>query len=225
MSARTLAIAIALLGVGTLGILIAFSLLPDVRAAYPDGDFAASLSGFQRSSSMTELNALFGDPADPAKLAAMTAGNTLDLYGFIPVYGLFLICAAALLAGGFNKPLAWLAILPALVGMGADIVETHAQLQMTTDWSRATELLPAVAPACWTKYFALAAHALGCTAICFMSAQKRWILGAVGFIPTAGVFADWAGAVHFPALMSAVFGVFWIALLGIALAEAARKRT
>lgn len=194
-------------------------MLPEVRAAYPNGDFGVVLSAFQRATTMAELAALFGDPADPAKLLAMTQGNKLDLYAFIPVYGLFLTAAAALLAGGVQKPIAWLALVPLLAALVADAWETWAQLQMTMDWSRAEEFLPAVAPACWTKYFALAAHGLGCSAICFLGERKRWILGIAGFIPIAGVFADYVGALNIPTLMTMVFGVFWFALLGQALAE------
>jgi hypothetical protein len=222
---RAWPIATAIFGFATLATLVGFSFLPEVRAAYPNGDFGPALSAFQRAVEPSELDALFGAPPDSAKLAAMTAGNTLDLYGFIPIYTLFLVCAAAMLAGGARKPLAWAAIAPALLAAAADIFETWTQLQMTSDWARAEELLPAVAPACWTKYFALGAHALGCTAIGFAGRPRRWILGALGFIPIAGVFADWAGALHIPSLMSMTFGVFWLALLGLALAQILAKRT
>lgn len=223
MKAAKWPVATAALGVATLAVLLGFSWLPDVRAAYPDGDFGPALSAFQRAETMSDLFAVFGHPADPAKLAAMTAGNTLDLYSFIVVYTWFLVAAAAMLAGRITKPIVLLAIVPALIGAGADVYETWLQLQITGDWSRAEVFLPGVAPACWTKYFALAFHALGCTAICFFGEKKRWILGAGGFLPLAGVFADWSGAVNFPSMMTAVFGVFWLALLGVALAEAVRK--
>ena len=223
MSGRSWPIATTIFGLGTLAILISFSILPDVRAAYPDGDFGPALSAFQRATSMEQLAAVFGDPADQAKLGAMTAGNTVDLYGFIPVYTLFLACAAALLAGGLRKPLVWLALLPLLVAAAADVVETWTQLQITANWSRAAELLPNLAPACWTKFFGLAAHALGCTAICFLGQHKRWIVGAIGFVPAVGVFADWAGAIHIPSLMAMTFGVFWMALLVVAIAGLLRK--
>ena len=222
---RAWPIATAIFGLATLAMLVGFSLLPEVRAAYPHGDFGPALSAFQRATDISELGALFGAPPDQAKLAAMTAGNTLDLFGFIPVYTIFLVCAAAMLAGGVRKPLAWAAIAPAMLGAVADIVETWTQLQMTADWTHAEELLPAVAPACWTKYFALAAHALGCTAICLAGKPRRWIVGALGFIPIAGVFADWTGALQIPSLMSMTFGVFWLALLGLALAQILGKRT
>jgi hypothetical protein len=122
-------------GAVTLAIVIAISWLAEVRAAYASGEFAAAFSAFQRATTMAELNALFGDPADPAKLAAMSAGNALDLYAFIPAYVVFLIAATAMLAGGLRKLIAWLAVVPALIGAGADVFETWTQMQMTADWS------------------------------------------------------------------------------------------
>ena len=221
---RAWPLATAILGAATLVILVAFSMLPDVRAAYPNGDFTTALNAFQHATSMTQLDALFGSPADPAKLRAMTSGNTLDLFGFIPAYGLFMIAGAAMLAGGLRKPIVWLALTPALIGIAGDIVETWCQLQMTANWSRAAECLPLVAPSCWTKFFGIALHALGCSAICFMGERKRLILGVLGVLPILGVSADALHVLPAPALMSAVFGVFWIALLVVAILETVRAR-
>jgi hypothetical protein len=217
-------LATAILGVATMVILVAFSMLPDVRAAYPNGDFATALNAFQHATSMTQLDELFGSPADPAKLRAMTSGNTLDLFGFIPAYGLFMIASAAMLAGGLRRPIVWLALAPALIGIAGDIVETWCQLQMTANWSGAADCLPLVAPGCWTKFFGIALHALGCSAICFMGGRKRPILGALGVLPILGVCADALHVLPAPALMSAVFGVFWIALLAVGILETVRAR-
>lgn len=224
ISAKVWPIATIGLGLATLAILIGFSFLPEVKAAYPDGDFSAALSAFQRAETMAELNALFGAPPEPDKLAAMTAGNTLDLYAFAPVYALFLCAAALMLADGSTRPLALLAIVFALIGAGADALETHAQLRMTADWSRAETLLPLVAPSAWIKYFGLSFHALACSAICLVSERKRWIVGGLGFVPVTATFAAWTGAVQVPSLMTAAFGAFWIALLAIAVREALARR-
>ena len=222
--ARVWPLTTAVAGAITLAVAIAFSWLPEARAAYAGGDFAPAFSAFQRATSMAELNALFGDPADPARLAAMSAGNALDLYAFVPAYGVFLIAATAMLAGGLRKPIAWLAVAPALVGAGADVFETWTQMQMTADWSRAPELLPLVAPACWTKYFALALHGIACSAISFLGAPRRWLIGALGLIPMAGVLAVWAGALHIPSPLTTVFGIFWIALLALAVMQTVRVK-
>jgi hypothetical protein len=217
-------LATAIFGVATLATLFAFTMLPDVRVAYPNGDFAAALNAFEHATSMAQLDALFGSPADPAKLRAMTSGNRLDLFGFIPAYGLFMVAGAAMLAGGLRRPIVWLALAPALIGVAGDIVETTNQLRMTQDWARAAEALPLVAPACWTKFFGIALHALGCSAICFAGERKRPILGALGIPPIFAVSADALHALPAPALTSAVFAAFWLALLGAGILETVRAR-
>ena len=161
-------------GVATLAILVGFSQLAEVKSAYPNGDFSVALSAFQRATSVQELTPLFGNPPDAGKLAAMTAGNTLDLYGFIPVYTIFLLWGAIMLGQG--RALMWFPIIAVLIGCAGDIYETSSQLAISTDWSQAAALQPHVAMGCWIKFFGLAFHALGCSALCFTGDRKRWIL-------------------------------------------------
>lgn len=221
MKARLWPLAAIVFGLVTLAIAIGFSYLPEVRAVYASGEFGPALGVFQRAETPADLDAVFGNPAAPAIIAAMHAGNTLDLYGFIPAYTLFLVAAASMLAGGARRPLALLSIIPTLIGAGADVVETWTQLRMTADWANAEALLP-IAPLCWIKYFALALGALGATGICLFGERKRWIVGALGVAPLATTFADWAGIIDIPTLMTAGFGAFWIALIGVGFMAMAR---
>lgn len=223
MKARFWPLATIAFGLITWAIAIGFSTLPEVRAVYASGAFGPALGLFQRAETPADLDAVFGNPAAPAIIAAMHAGNTLDLYGFIPAYELFLVAAAAMLAGGARKPLALLSIVPTLIGAGADVIETWTQLRMTADWANAEDLLP-IAPLCWTKYFALALGALGASAICLLGARKRWIVGLLGFAPLGAAFADWAGLIAIPTLMTAGFGAFWIALVAVGFMETARAK-
>jgi hypothetical protein len=222
MSARAWPIATIVLGLAAIAVVMAFQQLPDVKAVYAVGEFPPELSRFQRAVTLEDLAGVFDRPADPAKLAAMEAGNTLDLYGFIPAYTLFLIAGAAMLAGGLRAPLAWLSIIPTLICAGADVVETSRQIAITQDYANAAAHLP-LAPWCWTKYFALAFGAVGASAICFFGERKRWVVGAIGFVPLAATFADWAGLIQVPTLMTMSSGVFWIALIVVAVIELARK--
>jgi hypothetical protein len=201
-------------GIATFAILIAFGLLPEVKAAYPHGDFSAALGAFQRANTMDELYRLFGNPPDAGKLAAMTAGNTLDLYGFIPVYTIFLLSSALTL--GEARGLAWFALIAALVGCAGDLLETISQLGVSTDWAHASAILPRVSPGCWTKFFGLAVHALGCSALCFTGPHKRWILGALGLTPIVATSADFLHFASAATAMTLVFGLFWLGLLIVA---------
>ena len=198
-------------------------MLPDVRAAYPSGDFSTALNSFQNAVTVSDLDAVFGAPADPAKLRAMTAGNSLDLYAFIPAYGLFLCAAVMMLAGGLKSPLGFAALALAGIGAAADVVETARQLRMTTDWANAASLLP-IAPWRMAKYFGLAGNALAIGVICLRSAPRRWVLGVIGLLPIVGVFLDALRVLPTPALMSAVFGLFWIALLIVGIVETVRAK-
>jgi len=153
----------------------------------------------------------------------MTAGNTLDLFGFIPAYGLFLVAGIMLLGGDLKNPLGFVAMALAGIGVAGDIVETSRQLAMTTNWAHAEPLLP-IAPWCWTKFFGLAGAALAISAICFTGERKRWILGVLGVLPILVVSADALHVLPAPALMTAVFGAFWIALLVVGILETVRAR-
>lgn len=222
-TARIWSIATLAFGLAALAVLLAFNLLPDVADAYPYGTFGPALSAFQRAASMDDLAGIFGASPDPRTMAAMTAGNRLDLYGFIPAYTLFLVSAAVMLAGDLRKPLARLAILAVIVAAIADGLETAAQLGVTTEWARAEHYLPFVAPAAWTKYFALAAHALICAAMCFQAPRVFWIVGVLGVLPILGVLAAALDLVRIPSLMTNAFGAFWIALIVLAAMKTIRQ--
>lgn len=219
---RVWPIVTVLLGLVTLGLLLSFNLLSPVANVYALGDFGPAMSAFQRATKMDDLLALFGNPPDPAILAAMTAGNQLDLFGFIPAYTLFLFAASITLTGDAKQPLTWVAILLAVIGAVADVQETAAQLGVTTEWSSAERYLPYIASTAWMKFFALAAHALICGYICYLASPRRWIVCVLSVVPILGVLVAAAGFVRIPSMMTTVFGVFWIALLVVAARELVR---
>jgi hypothetical protein len=210
------------LGLVSIAIVLTFSTLPEVRIAYPNGDFALELGRFQRAVSMADLASVFGDPADPAKLQAMSAGNTLDLFAFIPAYTLFLVAGALMLGGGPRAPLSWLSIVPTLFGAGGDIIETTHQLAVTADYANAASQLP-IALWCWVKFFGLAFGALGVSAICFLGPRERWVLGAIGFLPLIVTLGDFLELIHAPTLMTLGDGGFWVALILVGFREMVRK--
>lgn len=221
MKRRPWPIATLIFGLATLAVFIAFGMLPEVKGVYEPSAVGAEVSAFQRAETMADLARVFGEPADPARLAAMTAINTLDLYAFIPAYTLFLVLAAIMLATGTRSLIAWAAILFALIGAGADAIETTAQLRVTQDYANAAAQLP-IAPWHWMKYFCLALHGAMLTVFCCVS-RKRWILAVLAFAPLVCVSLAAARLVP-PTLYSAAFGVFWVALLVIAVMELVRAK-
>lgn len=221
MTPRRIAIATVVFGVATLAALISFSLLPEVQAVYPPGGLPPALSLFQRAETLADLAVVFGFPPNEGVIAAMHAVNLLDIWVFTPAYALFLVAAAFMIARDARGPLVWAAIVFALLGAGADVVETAAQLRVTADYANAEAVLP-IAPWHWLKYGALALNGFAIGGLCLLRAPKRWILGAVALLPLPAVLAAYAGLIE-PRIFSATFALYWIALLALALRDAVRK--
>jgi len=221
MTSRASAIAALVFGLATLGVFVAFNFLPDVAAVYAPGEAATYVSAFQRSTTLADLAQVFGDPADPAIIAAMDQLNTLDLYAFIPVYALFLVAAAFMLGG--NAILKWLAVLAALVGAGGDAVETYQQLQLTADYQNATTHLPLIAPMHWVKYAGIGLNGVLVSALCFTAERKRWVLGIVGLMTLPIVAASYIGLVE-PRAFAGAVALYWTALLVVSIIAAVRAK-
>lgn len=221
MSARALSLVTLVLGLATLGAFLWLGLAPEVTSVYGRNEVALAVSEFQRSVTPADLARVFGEPADPAIIAAMDSVNTRDLWVFIPAYTLFLI-AAALLLSQERGPITWAAIAFALIGGAADAVETVIQLRITADYANAGQHLP-VATWHWTKYLGLALNGLAVAALCLLGAHKRWIVGVIALAPLPLVLLAWAGVTS-PRLFSVAFAAYWIALLVLALIETVRGR-
>jgi hypothetical protein len=220
MKGRTLPLVTLILGLATLAAFIALGARPAVRDVYAASEVSTYVSAFQRSETLSDVAAVFGSPADPAKIAAMDALNTLDLYAFIPAYALFL-CAAAVLLGGLTNRWTQIAIIFALLGAVGDVIETWKQLQLTADIDNAEAHLP-IAPWHWLKYAALALNGVAIASLCFTAPKKRWILGALALVSFPLVVLSYMGAVT-PRAFAATFAIYWITLLVVAAIETIHK--
>lgn len=223
MSRRAYAIAAVIGGLATLAIAIGFAFLPEAAAIYAPGEVSSIVGDFQRAATQDDLDLVFGAPPNPDVVAALDAINRLDLFGFIPAYLVFLVAAALMLGGGARKLWAWVMIAPALVGAGADLVETTTQLQLTADWARTNELLPLVAPAHWVKYGALAVNAFAVAVFCLRNARQCWLLGLAALPALPCTLLVYLGIADEPRLFSAAFALFWAALLFVSLREVFRR--
>lgn len=216
MKSHALPLLTLALGIATLIAFIALGSQPAVSDVFAVSERSTYVSAFQRSETVSDIAAVFGSPADPAKIAAMDALNTLDLWAFIPTYALFLI-AAAILLGGLRNRWTQIAIIFALLGAAGDAIETWKQLQLTADIANAEAHLP-IAPWHWLKYAALALNGVAIASICFTSTKKRWILGAIALASLPLVVLSYMDAVT-PRAFAATFALYWIALLVIAAME------
>jgi hypothetical protein len=60
---------------------------------------------------------------------------------------------------------------------------------------------------------------LGCSALCFTGARKRWILGALALTPIVGTTVEFFHLAQIPTLMTATFSLFWVGLIVVAAVE------
>lgn len=218
---RTWPLLTLIFGLATLACFVAFRMLPEVTAIYEPSQLAAAVSTFQRAETLSDIVRVFGSPADERVIAAQNALNTIDLYGFVPVYTVFL-AAAAIMLGGLRNRWTQVAIVFALVGAAADAVETWKQLQVAKDIDNADAYLP-IAPWHWLKYVGLALHGVAVTSIALTGEKRRWILAVLAFLPLPTVALAYMDFVPVTAF-SVAFLLSWLSLLVFSVIELVRGR-
>ncbi len=219
MSGRLWAIAAAVTGLATVGITVAFTLLPEARAAavcMPAG----AVVQFELARNAADLATIFGAPESPCHaltVTAMDAINTLDTRAFIPTYSFFCICAALFLSGGVVRPLTLAAIAAALAALAGDYLETITLLRTTHALDAPNDLLVQSQLGAWSKFGALAMHAFFCAGLCFFETKRRPILGMLLLLPLPGFALAAYDHIAFANIMNLAFAVAWIALMVMAI--------
>ena len=227
MNGRFWAIATAITGVLTLGISLAFAMLPEVTDA---GDCfqRGAVVQFEFARNIADLISIFGEPEStcrPLVVTAMDAINHLDIWAFIPTYTLFGICAALFLANGeWQRPLVIIAVGASLLAAAGDYLETVTLLSLTQTLDAPGGLLQYSQLGAWSKFALLAAHAVFCAGICYTSEKPRYILGAILLLPPFGVAAAAYDHVTLSNIMAAGFAVAWTALLVMAIVSVVRAK-
>ncbi|MBY0568316.1 MAG: hypothetical protein K2P70_13465 [Hyphomonadaceae bacterium] len=218
---RTWPLLTLIFGLATLGVFVALGSQPDVTAIYERTQISAAVSAFQRAETLSDIAYVFGSPVDDRVVAAQNAINTLDLYGFIPAYALFLT-AAAIMLGGLRNRWTQAAILFGLLGAAFDAVETWQQLRLTADIDNADAYLP-IATWHWLKYLALALNGVAVTSIALTAEKRRLILAMLAFLPLPAVaiaYMEFAPVTVF----SVAFVLYWVTLLVISIIELVRAK-
>jgi hypothetical protein len=171
-----------------------------------------ALRGFQFADSEAALQGVFGTPGDQRIVAAIDAVNRLDLYAFIPIYGVFLLMAGPLVTRRLDTPLTGVILGAVVVGLVGDVLETTTQLRMTADLGSAAELLGRLGMGAWMKYFGLAIAALCCAAACIVDRPRRLGLAFGGVMQMLSTLAAWYDPSRFGSgLAGSVIG-FWFGL-------------
>lgn len=219
MSTQRWAIATTAFGLATLILFVGFALLPQVTAA---GECLApgAVIQFELARDAIDLAAIFGAPGSECRslaVTAMNAVNTLDVWAFIPAYTLFCISGALFLAdGALLRPLTFAAVASAVLAAAADYLETTTLLAITGDVERGAVLLAYSQLGAWAKFALLAAHALFCAGLAYVSPQRRTILGVLMVLPTFGVLALALDHTRYAMALNVTFALAWFALLVVA---------
>lgn len=227
MSGRFWSVATIVTGLVTLGISVAFRMLPEARAAV-DCLQSDAVIQFEFARNVADLVAIFGEPETtcrPLGIAAMDAINHLDTWAFIPAYTLFGICAALFLAEGvWQRPLVIIAIGASLLAAAGDYLETITLLSITQTLDAPGQLLKYSQLGAWSKFVLLAAHAVFCAGICYTNDKQRLILGTVLMVPAFGVAAAAYDHIAYSSVMGLSFALAWVALLVMAIVSVVRGR-
>lgn len=210
MSGRLLPIVTLLAGIATMVVFVMLGRQPEVAALYQANEVSSVVSDFQRAVTLDDLVGVFGDPPNPAVVAAMDALNTLDLRAFIAAYAIFL-CAAAVMLGGLRSPYVWAAMAFAVAGGAFDAIETWNQLQLTANYENAEAYLP-IATWHWLKYAALAGNGVSIAALLVLGERKNLVLAAIAFAPLPLVALAYAEIIS-TRFFAGAFALYWIALL------------
>ncbi len=221
MRARAWPLTTLIFGLATLGFFAALGSQPAVTAIYERSQVSQAVSAFQRAETLSDIVFVFGSPVDERVVAAQNAINTLDLYGFIPAYALFLV-AAAIMLGGLRNRWTQAAIVFALLGAAFDAVETWKQLQLTADIDNAEAHLP-IATWHWLKYLGLALNGVAITSLALTEEKRRWILAVIAFLPLPAVVVAYMDLAPVTAF-SAAFALYWISLLVFSVIELVRAK-
>jgi hypothetical protein len=123
----------ALLGILSLAFLVWLGVSGPAHSC--GGGPAAPTTAFQLMRSAADIDAIFGlGPSDCRAdiVQALRSGVMADLFGFIPVYALFLACTIAAVAGQSKGVAATLAAMLAVTVVG-DAIETFSQMQILAD--------------------------------------------------------------------------------------------
>ena len=210
---RPWAVTTVSLGLITFTVCAMFFQLPEVDRVYPSAsDATAAMTKFQLADSAAVVAEVLGDPVDTNVVAAMTAANKLDLFAFIPVYGLFLLMAGPLVIGRFDDRLTLTILVATFVGVLGDIVETSTQLRMATDPSKVPQLLDQLAFGSTMKFFGLGKAALLCAYACLRERPRHYGLAFGGVMQMLATIAAFYDPARFGSGLSGAVGGFWVGL-------------
>lgn len=216
----------AVAGVATLVFTVWFlGVIPESGCVGPPTPGVTSLLAYQLATTPADVERVFGaedDPCRPGMVAALTRANTVDLFGFIPTYGLFLAAFLMALGREGGRRAGSIGLVLLLAGLAFDVLETSTQLRIARALPGDGGSLMALAIGSRGKFGALALVSL--YAGVALAAQGGIVRRLVGVGCVAGGLVTVAGLFGMPALLTMGTGVAWLLMFGYAVARAVRAR-
>jgi hypothetical protein len=204
-------------GLATLGISIAFTLLPEASAAIRAcGGHMPSLVRFQLALTVADVLEALG-PAGAcrqAAIVAMDAVNRLDLHAYIATYGAFVLLSLFVVMKEARLRGYWLVAVIVIAALIADICETTRQLAITADLEHAEGHMAVLIVASRAKFIGLTLAALAASWAGWQARPRRTVL-AVSCLPALLLMPPALLAPKsFGDLGTLTLAAAWLALLG-----------
>ncbi|WP_262693508.1 hypothetical protein [Kordiimonas aquimaris] len=201
---------------------VIFPIFPAEGAGYAPG-YGAPVYAFEMAQSVEDLIAVFGtldDPARPARIAAMDAGNYWD-FPFMAAYGAFLATFFLAVRTQTGQKMWSVFVAIAVLSALADVVENNILLGLTANLEAAQNLHLLAYPV-WTKFLSL--MVVGAAAGFYMFKSQTgllWkVLGTLTSIGALSVLAAFYAADVYGAIAGAGLGVCWLVMLVFAFSQA-----
>jgi hypothetical protein len=180
------------------------------------------MTRFQLADSEAVVREVLGRPADRRIVDAMYAANRLNLFVFIPAYGLFLLMAGSLVVGSLDDELTAVILGATFAGLVGDVIETSTQLQMTSDLANVSSLIDRLRAGATMNCFGLGAAAMACAYACMRERPRRYGLAFGAVMQVVSTLAAFYDPARFGAGLPGSIGGFWVGLTIFAVQESLR---
>jgi hypothetical protein len=130
--------ATALAGLAYIALMLWLGAILPAESCSPAQSAGSSFWAFQAAKTPEDIWAIFGTQPSPCRtslLAAMDRVNSIDLYAYVPSYGLMLLGFLVASRHPKRSIVFWLGLAAIAVTVLGDVVETSAQLSITAEIS------------------------------------------------------------------------------------------
>jgi hypothetical protein len=197
--------------------------IPESGCVGPPVPGVTSLLAYQLATTPADVERVFGADGDPCRAGmvdVLRRANTVDLFGFIPTYGIFLGAFLIALAREGGRRAGSIGLMLLIAGLACDVLETSTQLRIARALPGDAASLTALAIGSRGKFGLLAAVSL--YAGVAVAARRGVMSRVVGVGCVAGAAVTIAGLFAAPALLTMGTGVAWLLMFVYAVTQSLR---